>query len=189
MLKVGVRLPCPVDDIGEYLADVRALEAAGVDSLWTDRGPGHDPWMFLAGLAVVTGRVRLGTTIVPADVRVPDALCERLATLQRLSRARGIVRIDPAVERHEDVIALVRHAGGDGLMIVLEPTAKPTQAPVERWAQVAAPESRAAWRETRREYEGMGATGVIVPFGPRLLDILRRPDEEDDRSDLLVAQG
>ena len=34
-----------------------------------------------------------------------------------------------------------------------------------------------------------GATGVIVPFGPRLLDILRRPDEEDDRWDLLVAQG
>ena len=35
----------------------------------------------------------------------------------------------------------------------------------------------------------MGATGVIVPWGPSLLDLLRRPDEEDDRSDLLVAQG
>ena len=189
MLKIGVQLLRPVADVGEYFADASALEAAGVDSLWTDRGSGHDRWMLLAGLAVVTGRVRLGATIVPADVRVPDALCERLAALQRLSRARGMVRIDPAIERCEDVIALVRQAAGDGLTIVLEATAKPTTAPVERWAQVPAPESRDAWRETRRTYEEMGASGVIVPFGPRLLDLLRRPDEEDDRSDLLVAQG
>ena len=97
-------------------------------------------------------------------------MCERLAALHRLSRARGIVRIDPAVARCEDVIALVRQAAGDGLTIVLEATAQPTQARVERWAQVAAPESRDAWRETRRTYEEMGASGVIVPFGPRLLD-------------------
>lgn len=189
MLKIGVQLLRPVDDVGEYFADASALEAAGVDSLWTDQGSGQDRWMLLAGLAVVTGRVRLGATIVPADVRDPEALCERVAALHRLSRARGIVRIDPAVERCEDVIALVRQAAGGGLAIVLEATAQQTQAPVERWAHVAAPESRAAWRETRRVYEAMGATGVIVPFGPRLLDLLRRPDEEDDRSDLLVAQG
>src|SRR5258708_30240836 len=86
-------------------------------------------------------------------------------------RARGIVRIDPAVERCEDVIALVRQAAGDGLTIVLEATAKPTTAPVERWAQVAAPESRVAWRETRRAYEELGATRGIVPFGPPLPDL------------------
>jgi hypothetical protein len=34
-----------------------------------------------------------------------------------------------------------------------------------------------------------GTTGVIVPAGPRLLDLLRNADEEDDRSDLILAQG
>src|SRR5258708_36632828 len=96
-------------------------------------------------------------------------------------RARGIVRIDPAVERREDVIALARQAAGDGLTIVLEATAKPTTAPVERWAQVPAPESRAAWRETRRTYEEMGATGVTLPWAPRLRDPPPRPAQEDDR--------
>ena len=52
-----------------------------------------------------------------------------------------------------------------------------------------APDSRASWKEARRACEEKGATGVIVPFGLRLLDLLRRPDEEDDRSDLFVAQG
>jgi hypothetical protein len=31
--------------------------------------------------------------------------------------------------------------------------------------------------------------GVLVPMDPRLLDILRHPDEAIDRSDLLLAQG
>jgi hypothetical protein len=195
LLKTGVQLSSSVDDVGEYLADARALEAAGADSLWADRGSGLDPWMLLAGLAVVTGQVRLGISIDPGDARVPDVLGDRLAALQRLSRMRAIVRIDPAVAHLEDVVALVRRAAGDALPIVFDASngkARPreqTTAPVERWALVAPPESRAAWRETRRACEAMGAQGVIVPFGPRLLDLLRRPDEEDDRSDLLVAQG
>ncbi len=34
-----------------------------------------------------------------------------------------------------------------------------------------------------------GAAGVLVPMGPRLLDELRRPQEEDGRSDLHLSQG
>src|SRR5207249_2702853 len=34
-----------------------------------------------------------------------------------------------------------------------------------------------------------GATGIIVPLDPRLLDLLRNGDEEEDRSDLGLAQG
>jgi hypothetical protein len=41
----------------------------------------------------------------------------------------------------------------------------------------------------RQEYEEAGASGVIVPADPRLLDLLRNGDEEDDRSDLQLAQG
>lgn len=203
MLKIGVRLPCPVDDIGEHLADVRALEAAGVDSIWLDRGPtpGQDPWMVLAAAAVITGRVGLGISIVPTDLRATEILTQRLVALQHLSRGRGMVRIEFASpsESLDECIALVRRACGDGLPVLLEAAAFPralevrqgegANAPPELWAEVAEPDSRASWKEARRACDEKGATGVIVPFGPRLLDILRRPDEEDDRSDLFVAQG
>jgi hypothetical protein len=214
MLKIGVRLPCPVDDIGEHLADVRALEAAGVDSIWLDRrgGPtsGQDPWMVLAAAAVITGRVRLGTSLVPADLRAADVLSQRLVTLQHLSRGRGMVRMEFASpsEPVEECIALVRRACGDGLPVLLDAVdemrngsqaafqrvlavrqRQGATTPPELWAEVAEPDSRASWKEVRRACEEKGATGVIVPFGPRLLDLLRRPDEEDDRSDLFVAQG
>ncbi len=65
------------------------------------------------------------------------------------------------------------------------------QEPFELWALVRAPDGMAAWRETRAACEAAGATGLIVPFGPRLLDMVRRGDEaqEDDRSDLLLSYG
>jgi len=211
MLKIGVRLPCPVDDAGEHLADVRALEAAGVDSIWLDRGPTpeQDPWMVLAAAAVITGRVRLGTSLVAADLRAAEILSQRLVALQHLSRGRGMVRMEFASpsEPVEECIALVRRACGDGLPVLLDAVdemrngsqaafqrvlavrQRQGATPSELWAEVAAPDSRASWKEVRRACEEKGATGVIVPFGPRLLDLLRRPDEEDDRSDLFVAQG
>ena len=33
------------------------------------------------------------------------------------------------------------------------------------------------------------ATGVVVPLDPRLLDLVRNDDEDEDRSDLTLAQG
>jgi hypothetical protein len=37
-------------------------------------------------------------------------------------------------------------------------------------------------------HEDAGATGIIVPWDPRLIDLLRNPDPED-RSDLLISTG
>ena len=59
----------------------------------------------------------------------------------------------------------------------------------ELWAAIKTPDDREAWRRLRREYEDAGATGIIVPLDPRLLDLLRNGDEEEDRSDLGLAQG
>jgi hypothetical protein len=59
----------------------------------------------------------------------------------------------------------------------------------ERWVQTAPPESRAAWRSALDEAAAGGAAGLLVPAGPRLLDILRHPDDPGDRSDLQLAQG
>ena len=59
----------------------------------------------------------------------------------------------------------------------------------ELWVQVRSPQGRAAWRETLRDYGQTGATGIIVSHAPNVLDILRNPDREDDRQDLLIATG
>jgi hypothetical protein len=63
------------------------------------------------------------------------------------------------------------------------------RAPLECWVQVKLPESHAGWRQALAAYEAAGADGLLVPLDPRLVDLLRRGDEEDDRSDLTLAQG
>ena len=48
---------------------------------------------------------------------------------------------------------------------------------------------RAAWRTALTDAVTNGAGGLLVPAGPRLLDILRNPNDPDDRRDLQLAQG
>src|SRR5262245_51369882 len=62
-------------------------------------------------------------------------------------------------------------------------------APFELWTRVPAPEGREAWRALRDAATAVGATGIIVPADPRLLDLLRNGDEDEDRSDLALSQG
>lgn len=147
-LKIGVLLPGRLEDAGEYLADARALDAAGVDSLWVDEGS-HDPWMVLAAVAAVTGQARLVAPRTPSTGE-GDA---RRDTLEQLSRGRI------------------------------------TDAPAEGWARRPFPDGPEAWRETLRECEAAGMVGLLVPTDPRLLDLLRNGDREEDRSDLTLAQG
>jgi hypothetical protein len=59
----------------------------------------------------------------------------------------------------------------------------------ERWARLPAPASRDHWRQLHEEAAAAGAAGVVVAISPRLLDLLRNPDVEEDRSDLRLAQG
>ncbi len=59
----------------------------------------------------------------------------------------------------------------------------------ERWIRSTFPENRAAWRELRASAAASGATGIVLPNDARLIDLLRNPDQEDDRSDLNIAVG
>jgi hypothetical protein len=61
--------------------------------------------------------------------------------------------------------------------------------PADRWITVAAPENRAAWRETLHHATGLGCRGVLVPAESRLLDILRNPDDHGGRRDLYLSVG
>ena len=158
-MKVGVLFPSRFEDPGEFLADARAMETAGVDSVWLhDHDDGLDPLLMLAAIAAVTSQLRLG--LIPQS---PSPLAgegrgggfdqRRITTLQQLSRNR---------------IA---------------------DSSTERWQRVEVPGDRDAWAAALESAERDGAHGVLVPFDPRLLDILRHPDDAIDRSDLILAQG
>jgi alkanesulfonate monooxygenase SsuD/methylene tetrahydromethanopterin reductase-like flavin-dependent oxidoreductase (luciferase family) len=223
VLKIGVLLPGRFTDAGDYLADARALDAAGVDSLWLP-GDGLDPWLVLAGVASVTGRVRLAVPVSARDGADPDGLGRRLDTLTTLSRGRVMPTVAAgsdgagtealiACARGDGRPVLMRAEGGapallagrlaDGLVAAEEPArchatfdqvrdrrARDRQAaPFELWTHLARPTGRDAWREALAAAAAVGATGVVVPADPRLLDLIRNADEEEDRSDLPLAQG
>jgi alkanesulfonate monooxygenase SsuD/methylene tetrahydromethanopterin reductase-like flavin-dependent oxidoreductase (luciferase family) len=59
----------------------------------------------------------------------------------------------------------------------------------ELWATIPMPADRAGWAAMVAAHEAAGATGVIVSWDPRLIDLLRNAGEPDDRTDLLIATG
>ena len=167
-MRVGVLLPSRFEDPGEFLADARAMEEAGVDSVWMEDGDGYDPMLALAAIAAVTSQVRLGLITSeesPSPARGGGS--ERgLDTLQHLSRQRAVT--------------LIRSPSGGGRGGGLSGT--------ERWRRVEVPADRDAWARTL-EQAHPDFDGVLVPLDPRLLDILRHPQDAIDRSDLQLAQG
>lgn len=85
-MKVAVIMPASVDDAGDYLANARALDAAGAEIIGVDGDP-EQQWLVLAAIAAVTTRVKL---------RAPSE--QRLDLLDRLSRGRALAH-QPAGER------------------------------------------------------------------------------------------
>lgn len=139
MLSIGVRLPGAFESGGEFLADARAVEAAGAHLLLLGDGD-LEREQVLAALSASTDRILI-------HAQAPGE------TLRRLAQGRLV-------------------------------------ADLEGWREVAFPDDRTAWRATLAELEEQGATGVILDMDPRLLDLLRNPEVEDDRAtDLQLAQG
>jgi alkanesulfonate monooxygenase SsuD/methylene tetrahydromethanopterin reductase-like flavin-dependent oxidoreductase (luciferase family) len=164
-MKVGVLLPSRFEDPGDFLADARAMEAAGADSVWLEEGDGYDPMLALAAIAAVTGQLRLG--LIRGSTPRPNVeLDRRMETLQHLSRQR--------------VITLVTSPSGGGQGGGFSGT--------ERWRRVEVPADREAWARTLEQAQP-DFDGVLVQLDPRLLDILRHPEDAIDRSDLMLAQG
>jgi alkanesulfonate monooxygenase SsuD/methylene tetrahydromethanopterin reductase-like flavin-dependent oxidoreductase (luciferase family) len=160
-MKVGVLLPSRFEDPGEFLADARAMEAAGADSIWLEDGDGYDPLLALAACAAVTGKLRLGLIVPDSPSPSGGDSARGFETLQHLSRLRAVVGVS------------------QGGKIV---------SGTEKWRRVEVPADRDAWARTLEEARS-DFDGVLVPMDPRLLDILRNPEGAIDRSDLLLAQG
>jgi hypothetical protein len=159
-MKIGAELRLGGGDSGELFADARALETAGVDSLWVLARDDQDPWILAAALAAATWRARL--VVVGAIDRAQTRV-----TLDRLSRGRLVTG-----ERSAGTV-LVPDAEGAG----------------ERWSICELPAGRAEWKTLRAERGAQGFVGIVLPNDPRLLDLVRNPDVEDDRQDLKLAFG
>ena len=158
-MKIGAELRLG-GDVGELFADARALEAAGADSLWVLARDDQDPWILAAALAATTWRTRL---VVVGAVERP----ETRTTLDRLSRGRLVIG-----ERTGDAVAVPNAEGV-----------------TERWALCELPAGRPEWKTLRLDRAAQGFAGVVLPNDPRLLDLVRNPDVEDDRQDLRLAFG
>jgi len=169
VLKIGVRLRPGITQLGEFVADVTALEAAGADSIWVD-AEAHPPveWFIQLGAVVaVTHRVRLGLIAPPP---ASEELTSALDAIHRLSGGRGLGAHRSGSILH---VAAGRWPGGDA----------------ESWAEGEAGKDRAAWRQVLEHHSRSGRVGLVVAWDPRIVDLLRNSDAEDDRSDLLISTG
>jgi hypothetical protein len=193
-VKVGVLLAPPPADLGDWLAAAAAFDTAGADALWIDvaSDPGLDPLAVTAALAVLTFRSLL---VVAPPAGADD---RTLATVERLSRGR--------LARHADYVRAggdfvrdgeaVREGGADFVGahadFVRDGEADFVRAgggEPERWVRAEWSGGRAAWRAVVADATERGATGLLVPATPPLLDLLRNPGGPGDRSDLQIAQG
>lgn len=186
LVKVGVLLARPAADLGEWLADASALDAAGADALWIDPGNDSpdslDPLVLAAALAALTFRSLL-VTARPPEAADPPAQVRTLATVERLSRGRLALYGEPAPLADLPDLAVFQPVGDDGFECPVaggEP---------ERWERTGPPDGRAGWRAAVAAAIERGVGGLLVPAGPQLLDILRNPDGRGDRRDLQLAQG
>jgi hypothetical protein len=169
VLKIGVRLQPGIPQLGEFVADVTALEAAGADSIWleAEANPPVEWFIELGTLIAVTHRVGLGLIASPP---ASEELTAALDAIHSLSGGRGL-----AAHRSGSTlrVAAGHWPGGDA----------------ESWAEGEAGKDRAAWRQALEDHSGSGRAGLIVVWDPRIVDLLRNSDAEDDRSDLLISTG
>jgi hypothetical protein len=118
--KVGILLPRRPGDLGEWLADAAAFDAAGADALWVEveAGSGFDPLVLTAALIARTGKAAL-------IARLPaDTAAEALSTLRRLSRGRYVAPEDagrwtrvPVPETRAHWRLTLSEAGSDAVLV------------------------------------------------------------------------
>jgi len=116
------------------------------------------------------------------DVRAPAILiaCSAYFKAERYALlADGVILIGGDDRRVADVGAKMREFREAGAH----------NKDFELWAAVPMPADRAGWAAMFGAYEAAGATGVVVSWDPRLIDLLRNAGEPDDRTDLLIATG
>jgi probable F420-dependent oxidoreductase len=111
--RVGVQLPEVERNVGwpEYASMARAAEEVGFDSirlgdhyLYREDGREGGPWeawTFLAGLAAITERVRLGPLVACLNFHNPAVLAKKAAAVDELSGGRLVLGVGAGWNRTE----------------------------------------------------------------------------------------
>ena len=197
VLRISVRLDPLLLERGELPAEAAALEAAGVDTLWLpEDADGLDGAVLLAGLHGSVRGPRLGLELGPQH----PGWRHRVRTLQILTRGR-LVLSSPADRVPENpptpllsvgtgsvvgLAGVIHPAGAENGDLAAAIAAGPGH---EHWLSGDGSRGRVAWKNLREAATAAGATGIVVQHHPNLLDLLRNPDDEDERSDLQMATG
>jgi hypothetical protein len=98
-IRVAVVLAADPHDVGGWLADGAAFEAAGADELWIGDEGALDPFPLAAALAIGTHRARLGVR------SSGEAAPRTLAVLDRIGRGRFAMVDDAEAARWHAVEA------------------------------------------------------------------------------------
>ena len=119
-LRIGVRFTLS-DDVGGLLADARAVEAAGADSLWVE---GPDAYVILAALSAVTWRARLvasGARDEAARAACAALARGRLVTADELGKAWAHVPFPNGRDEWRAARASAAASGAVGVVIPNDP--------------------------------------------------------------------
>jgi hypothetical protein len=154
----------------------------------------------LASAAEALGQLSSGRVVVgvPAGSEFQTHADSLMAGRADLPRPVVLVACDVHTEAERyallaDGVILVsadeRRVAAVGARIRELPAAGAHNGDFELWVEVPIPANRADWAETVAAHEAAGATGIIVSWDPRLIDLLRNAGEPDDRTDLLIATG
>jgi F420-dependent oxidoreductase-like protein len=126
-MKLGLALPYEANlSFDEMLELALRAEELGFDSVWMPEAYGTDAISLLAGLAVKTTRIRIGTGIINVFSRTPALIAQTAATMDLISAGRFIlglgtsghqvisgwhgVPFDRPVQRMRETVEIVRSA-------------------------------------------------------------------------------
>ncbi|MCE2463211.1 MAG: LLM class flavin-dependent oxidoreductase [Dehalococcoidia bacterium] len=93
--RLGVHVTGP--DSGAILAGIKKAEETGIQAAWlTTGGAGSDGLTILAGAAVSTQRILLGTSIIPTFPRHPLVMAQQVQVIHHLAPGRFRLGIGPS---------------------------------------------------------------------------------------------
>lgn len=89
----AISLPPTGVTFADNIEFAREAESLGYDSAWVAEVGGNDAFALGAAVGAATERLRIGTAVVPMNIRGPAMLAMAASTMHAMSRGRGICGI------------------------------------------------------------------------------------------------
>lgn len=93
MSGIAISLPPTAVSFSDNIEFAREAESLGYDSAWVAEVGGNDAFALGAAVGAATERLRIGTAVVPMNIRGPAVLAMAAATMSAMAKGRGILGI------------------------------------------------------------------------------------------------